>query len=552
LAQFLGSTFLTLFGVVAVGTALGAVRVCRLSLGAAGVFFVALGVSILITLRGTTWSLPHELTELGLVLFVYAVGLQAGPRFIATLRKRGLAFLTAGAGTAAAGALATVLLARWFGLSSDLAAGLYCGATTCTPALAAALEAVRRVLPEAVANDAAKITSVGYGAAYPFSVVAVVLIVQLLPRLLRTPAAAAAARYREQEAAKYPPLEECAFRITNPNCAGRTIDEIQALHVSQAVICRVKHEGRIAPAYPATTLHLGDVVLAVGTPQELAKLEALLGDVVVEPMYDPSGNVASEQVVVSRRAVLGKSLREIGIWERYGVVVTRVRRDEVEFTPRGDLRLELGDVLRLVGSRQGLDAVANAVGREERRLYETSLVPFAAGIALGALVGMIPIALPGGLELQLGAGGGTFLVGLLLGHWGNSGPVRVYVPHAVKQFARELGLVIFLAGAGAGAGQKFVPVLREVGVQLLLTGALITLATVVAGLIVMFALLRWNMLFGAGALSACMTNPPGLAAASQLADCDAAAVGFASVYPVALISKIVLAPLIFLVLRMLS
>jgi len=551
-AHFLSSTFLTLFGVVAVGTALGAVRVCRLSLGAAGVFFVALGVSVLITLRGTTWSLPHELTELGLVLFVYAVGLQAGPRFIATLRKRGLAFLTAGVGTAAAGALATLLLARWFGLSSDLAAGLYCGATTCTPALAAALEAVRRVLPDTVANDAAKITSVGYGAAYPFSVVAVVLIVQLLPRLLRTPAAAAAARYREREAAKYPPLEECAFRITNPNCAGRTIDEIQALHVSQAVICRVKHEGRIAPAYPATTLHLGDVVLAVGTPQELAKLEALLGDVVVEPMYDPSGNVASEQVVVSRRAVLGKSLREIGIWERYGVVVTRVRRDEVEFTPRGDLRLELGDILRLVGSRQGLDAVANAVGREERRLYETSLVPFAAGIALGALVGMIPITLPGGLELQLGAGGGTFLVGLLLGHWGNSGPVRIYVPHAVKQFARELGLVIFLAGAGAGAGQKFVPVLREAGVQLLLTGALITLATVFAGLLIMFVLLRWNMLFGAGALAACMTNPPGLAAASQLADCDGAAVGFASVYPVALISKIVLAPLIFLVLRMLS
>jgi len=551
--RVLGSPFFTLFLIIALGALVGMVRVRGVSLGAAGVFFVALAAGVGLTEGGYKWSLPHEVTELGLVLFVYAVGLQAGPRFFGTLRKRGLAFLAVGVAATLAGAAATVLLGHWFRLPAQLAAGLYCGATTCTPALAATLDAVHRVLPDATAAaEAANITSVGYGAAYPFSVVAAVLLVQLLPRLLHTSAASAAAQYRAAEAAKYPPLEECAFRISNPNCTGRTIDELQGLHVSHAVICRVKHEGRIGPARPETTLSLGDVVLAVGTPNELAKLEALLGDVVVEPMYDPTGNIASEQIVVSRRDVLGKSLREIGVWERFGVVVTRVRRGEVEFTPRGDLQMEPGDVLRVVGSRQGIGSVAATVGREERRLYETSLVPFAAGIALGALVGLIPISLPGGLTIQLGVGGGAFLVALLLGHWGNTGPVRVYVPHAVKQFARELGLVIFLAGAGAGAGQKFVPVLRDAGPQLLLAGALVTLVTIAAALLLMFLLLRWNVLFGAGALSACMTNPPGLAAATKLADCDAAAVGFASVYPVALIAKIVFAPLVFLILRLLA
>ena len=536
------SPFFTLFAVIALGALVGVLRVKGISLGAAGVFFVALVAGHL--LARFNWTIPHELTELGLVLFVYAVGLQAGPRFFGTLRKSGMAFLAVGLGPTLIGAVVTILLARWLALSAPLAAGVYCGATTCTPALASALEAVRRFLPDDVSY-----TSVGYGAAYPFSVAAVVLIVQFLPRILRVRPQAAAAQFREGEAAKSPPLDECAFRLTNPNCAGRTIDEFQALKITQAVLCRVKHGGQIRPARPDTTLHMGDVVLAVGTPAELAKLEAILGSVAVESMYDPTGNVTSEQLLVSRRDAIGKTLRELCLWERFGVVATRVRREGLEFTPRGDLRLEPGDVLRVVGPRHDIDSVAEVLGREERRLNETSLVPFAAGIALGAAVGLIPISLPGGLQMQLGLGGGAFLVALLLGHWGTIGPVRVYVPNAAKHFARELGLVIFLAGAGAGAGAKFVPILEQTGTKLLLAGALVTLVTVAVTILLMYLLLRWNLLFGAGALCACMTNPPGLAAAGNLADSDAAAVGFASVYPVALIGKIIFAPLIFLILR---
>ncbi len=196
-------------------------------------------------------------------------------------------------------------------------------------------------------------------------------------------------------------------------------------------------------------------------------------------------------------------------------------------------------------------AVAALLGREERRLNETSWVPFAAGITLGAALGLVPIALPGGLNVRLGVGGGAFLAALLLGHWGTLGPVRVYVPNAAKHFARELGLVVFLAGAGLGAGRNFVPVVREAGPQLLLAGALVALVTVAVACLLMYVGLRWNPLFGAGSLCACMTNPPGLAAATNLAESDAAPAGFASVYPVALIGKIVLAPLVFLVLRLL-
>lgn len=532
------SALITLFAIIAAGMLIGSIRIRSVAMGSAAVFFTALIAGHL------RFTLPGELTELGLALFVYSVGLQVGPRFFGILRARGGAFLTVGLVATSAGALMTWLLAKLLELPAHLAAGVYCGASTCTPALAGVLDSVRRHDPSGV--DAA---SVGYAASYPFSVFAVVLTVQLLPRLLRTPARTAASQYQREQLSRMQPLEECAFRVTNPNCIAMSITEFQALHLSNAVICRIKHDGEIAAARPDTQLNHGDVVLAVGTPAELAKLEHILGTVAAEPMYDPTGNVASEQVVVSHRKAIGSTLRELRIWERFGVVVTRARRDGIEMTPRGDFILELGDVLRLVGARLDVHAALAELGRQERRLDETALVPFAAGLAIGAAVGQIPIHLPGNLDLRLGLSGGVLLVALLLGHFGHIGSLRVYVPNAAKQFARDLGLVIFLAGAGTGAGGALVPVLRSVGPVLLVAGASVTLTMVAVSALLMYKFFGWNLLYGAGALSACMTNPPGLAAATNMSDTDAAAVGFASVYPVALLGKIVFATLLYLIMR---
>jgi putative transport protein len=527
-----------LFAIISLGAIAGAVKYRNIRLGAAGVFFVALFFGHF------KCVIPREITELGMVFFVYAVGLHAGPRFFSILRSRGAAFLLIGLSSAVVGAVAAVIMAKLFGLEPAIAGGLYCGATTCTPALASLMDLVGRVLPVDLG-----IASVGYGIAYPFSLMCTVLVIQGMPRLFRIAAKNAAAEYSAEQLSKTPPLEQCAFRISNPHCAGRTIDEFQGLHVSNAVLCRVKHEGLIVPARPDTVLQMGDVVLAVGVPEELAKLEALLGDVAAEPMYDPTGNVTSELIVVSRREVIGQSLRELAPWERFGVVVTRFRRDRVEITPSGGLTLEPGDILRVVGAKRDINALVAVVGREERRLDETSMIPLAAGIALGAAVGHIPIPLPGGMQTQLGLGGGAFLVGLVLGYLGRLGPLRVYVPNAGKNLMRELGLVIFLAGGGTGAGAKFVPILREAGPQLFIAGAIITILTVTTAVLVLHRVLKWNMLSCGGALGGCMTNSAGLSASMSLADSDAPAVAFASIYPVSLIAKIILAQAIFLLLR---
>ncbi|TWT45673.1 Aspartate/alanine antiporter [Phycisphaerae bacterium RAS1] len=532
---------LALFAITALGLAVGMLRLGGVALGSAGVFFVALGFGHF----GV--ALPREITELGLVLFVYSVGLEAGSRFFSLLHGRGLALLAVGTGATAAGALGAALIALALGLSAPMAAGVFCGATTCTPALASALDAIRSAAP-----DVAYLASVAYGATYPFSVASVVLTAQLLPRWLRTTPDAAADEYHLEEAARTPPLEQCVFRVENPNCVGRTIEDLVSLDMFRAVLCRVKRGSRVEPARPGLILELGDAVLAVGPPQELAKLEALIGGVVVEVMHDANGRVTSDEVVVSRGSAIGRTLGELCLWERFSVVVSRARRDGIEISPDGHFRLEPGDLLRLVGPPDAVASVTTLLGREEARLNETSLLPFAAGIALGAALGAIAIPLPGGLRMQLGPAGGALLVGLLLGRFGALGPLRLHVPVAVKHFGRELGLVIFLAGAGSAAGEQFLTIIAQTGVRLFLAGALVTAATTATAILVACRVLRWNALVGDGAVCACLTNPAALSAARRLADSEAAAVGFASVYPVALLSKILLAPALYLLLARLT
>lgn len=537
MTDLLQSPFVLLFALIAVGMVLGMFNYRGLSLSTAGVFFLAL------VLGHFQYTVPPALTEFGLVMFVYSVGLQSGSRFFRVLRTHGMSFLVVGFTAAAAGAVVTYVMAQLVEIPAHLAAGLFAGSTTCTPALAAVLDAVQISNPESAAMAA-----VGYAVGYPFSVIATVLFVQMLPRLWKTTVRASADEYRRSQAAQTEPLERCAFRITNPNCGKMTIDELHALRLTNAVLCRVEHEGRSAPARPGTVLHMGDVVVAVGTPAELAKLETILGTIAPEPVLDPAGAIASELIVVSRKEAFGRRLRDLHIWQRYGVSVTRFRRGVTEFAPHGDTILEPGDVLRLVGLREDVAAVADLIGREERRLDETSMIPFAAGIAVGAALGSVSIPLPGGLHFQLGTGGGAFIVALILGHFGHVGPWRLHVPNAAKQFARELGLVIFLAGAGTVAGRELVSVLRETGLKLVAAGAIVTLVTTITAILVMQRVHRWNVLFSTGGLSAVMTSPPGLSAATEMTDSEAPAIGFASVYPIALLAKIALAPILYLLL----
>lgn len=536
MAELWRETVFVLFLILAIGCWLGQVTLRGVSLGAAGVLFVAL------VFGHFGFQIPREVRDLGLLLFVYAVGLQAGPRFFRAFRRQGAQFVFIGLCSVLAAALSTVVVARLWRLSGELATGLYAGAITNTPALAAAIDAAERAR-----SPRANAVSVGYGIAYPFSMVGTVLLIQLLPRLLRRNLAEEEAAWRAQQERENGRLLAKRFLITNPNCDGKSIREINPHRMSLANISRIRRGDDVFPATPDFVLRCGDVVMAVGTEEELEKLRLLLGQE-TEVAMDVNPNVVAADVDVAEGAVAGKSIAELRVWEQYGVVITRLRRQGAEIAPTGSVTLELGDSLRVVGERHAVEHFARTVGTGTHR-DETSMVTFLIGLMLGVAVGSIPIHLTNGLEVKIGAAGGAFLVSLLIGHFGRIGRFALYVPIAARNLTRELGLMLFLAGAGTQAGAEIVSVLSQQGVGLFVAGALITVSALVVVLALTLLLYRLPTLTTMGVVAACMTNPPALGAAAAHTDTDMPTLAYASVYPVALIFKIIVAQLLVNILQ---
>jgi putative transport protein len=232
------------------------------------------------------------------------------------------------------------------------------------------------------------------------------------------------------------------------------------------------------------------------------------------------------------------------------VVVTRIRRQGLEITPVGASTLEIGDSLRVVGERDAVEEFARLVGGDPRGAEETNMVPFLMGLLLGILLGIIPFRFANGMVMKLGIAGGAFLVSLLVGHFGRIGPFRLYVPAAARNLSRELGLMLFLAGAGSFAGTQLAKVVQQQGGRLFLAGAAITVVTVLVTLLLVDRVYRLNLLAAMGLLSGCMTNPPALSAASAQTRTDLPAVSYASIFPVVLIFKILLAQILVQVLRL--
>ncbi len=539
MTTLLAEQMLVLFAILALGSWLGSLSIRGVSLGTAAVFFVGLAFGHF----GLT--VPRPIMDLGLLLFVYAIGLQAGPRFFRTFRRQGREFVVVGAFALLAAGIVTVVMAQLLDLPYALAAGMFTGALTNTPSLASVIDAVGRTDPAQAAT-----VSVGYGIAYPFSIVGVALLVQFLPRLLRRDVKQAEQAWREGQSGERSSLSKKQFRVVNVNLEGKRLGELDTHRLSQVNISRVQHDGVVVTGTPDVTLHVGDIILAVGSEEELRKLQLLVGEEVTVEM-PANAHTVSREMVVTEEKVAGKRLMDLHVWDRYAVIITRIRRAGIELTPVGTSTLELGDTLRVVGDDAALDEFSRLVGGNTRKIDETSMVPFLIGILLGILVGLIPIPLPNGLSIKLGAAGGALFVSLLLGHFGRIGPFPVYVPAAARNISRELGLMLFLGGAGANAGTQLVKVVQEQGGGVFLAGAAITITAALVTILITHVIYKMNLLSVMGLTSGVLTNPPALAAAQNHTETDVPAVTYASAYPVVLIFKILLAQVLVQVLRLL-
>lgn len=537
-----GSPLLLLFTVAALGFLVGRVEVRGFGLGVSAVLFVGLGVGSL----DPSLRLPDFVVTFGLVTFVYVIGLTSAPGFFAALRRRGVqaALLTVGTLVLAGGLLAG--LGALLGLPVATRAGMLAGASTNTPALAAVIDALGGADGNAGAGAGAGAAAgavVGYSLTYPFGVLGTLVVIALVPRLLKVDLST--------EPVSPEDAPGVGARIeTRTVVVDRELPEMsvgflrERLGLDRVAFGRMRRDEHVSVVTDAVVLHQGDRVSLVGEASALDEAVAKLGTVTSEHLELDRSVVDFRRIVVSSSAVAQRPLRELHLDERFGAVVTRLRRGDVELVPTDDTHLELGDAVRVVAPREQLGAVSGFLGDSHRALAEIDVIGFSLGIVLGLVLGQLPIPLPGGGTFTLGFAGGPLVAGLVLGRVGRTGRMVWTLPYAASLTLRQVGLVLFLAGVGTRSGWAFAQALREGHVlPVVLLGMLVTVSVALFVSLVAHKLLRIPAALVVGMIAGIQTQPADLAFAIERTRNEVPSAGYAAVYPVATVVKIVLAQL---------
>jgi putative transport protein len=532
-----GNPLLLLFVVSAIGYLIGRIQIGGISLGVAAVLFVGLAFGAI----DQRLRLPDIIYLLGLVIFVYTIGLSSGPGFVASLRQRGLRnnLFIGGILVVAAG---ITLLIRWaLGLNGAQTAGLYAGSLTNTPALAAVIEQLRRI----GANEAQRAEPVvGYSVAYPVGVLGMILAIYLTRRLWRIDLTYEAQQLRELGAIGEHLINRTVL-VTNPAIAGQTISELVKHNKWNVIFSRYQHNGNIEIATRTTTLTPGDLVNVVGAPEAVERVAQAIGEIAPEQLELDRHTLDFRRIFVSNPEIVGVPLRDLHLPSTMGAVITRIRRGDAEILPHGDTVLELGDRVRVVTHRDNMERVSNFFGDSYRSLAEIDVVSLGLGMAIGMLVGLIPFPLPGGGTFSLGLAGGPLIVALILGWRGRTGPIVWSLPYSANLTLRQVGMTLFLAGVGTRSGYSFVTTLTQGnGLLLFLGGALITVPVAFATLAIGYKLLKIPFSLLIGMLAGLQTQPAVLAFANEQTGNEAPNIGYAMVYPTATIVKIILAQLL--------
>ena len=535
---------LLLFLIAALSYPLGRLKIFGVSLGVAAVLFVGLAVGAL----DPNLKLPEIVYNLGLVVFVYTIGLSSGPGFFASFRGRGVRDNLLVVALLLLVAATVYFFARAFGVSNTVAAGLFTGALTNTPALAAALEFLKGSVPPAQLDAVLAEPVLGYSIAYPMGILGVMVVMVLFTRVWRVNYVEDALRVRDAQTSQQ--LVTRTLRITRPEIAGQTIQRLMQTHAWEVVFGRWRHAQRTVLATAQTELQLDDLISVVGAPEQVERVRAALGEFSAEALELDRTEMDYRRIFVSNPQVVGVRLRDLNLPQQFGALITRVRRGDVEFLARDDTTLDLGDRVRVVTRRENMGAVSRFFGDSFKALGEIDVLSFSLGLALGILIGQIPIPLPGGIAFKLGTAGGPLVVALLLGTLERSGPIVWTLPFNANLTLRQIGLILFLAGVGTRAGYAFVSTLAQGdGLLLFGAGAALTMGAVAMMMFIGYRVLKIPMNLLLGMVAGMQTNPALLSFATEETGNDLPNLGYATVYPMATILKIILAQALIIFLR---
>lgn len=534
--------------VITLGVLLGKIKFFGISLGVTFVLFAG----ILAGHFGFTGNpaILSFLQDFGLILFVYCIGLQVGPSFFSSFKKGGITLNLLAVGVVALNI--AVALVCYYALQGrieiPMLVGILCGAVTNTPGLGAANEALQQLHyngPE---------IAMGYACAYPLGVMGIILSTIVIRYLCRVDLAEEMKEIQQQEEAN-PHLKpfSLSLEVHNEALNGKTLSQVQNFLARDFVCSRIIQNEHMHTPSSKTELHLGDRMYIICAEDDAEAIVAFIGPRVeqewgITDQHDKT--MVSRRILVTQPSINGKTLGEIHFSSMYGVNVTRVNRSGMDLFASRQLRLQVGDRVMVVGPRDAIERVANLLGNQLKRLDHPNIVTIFAGILCGIIFGSLPIAIPGmPTPVKLGLAGGPLIISILIGRFGYKVKLVTYTAMSANLMLREVGLVLFLASVGIKAGENFVQtVIEGDGLLYVGVGFLITFLP----LIIIGAVARWhhkvNYFTLMGLIAGSNTDPPALAYANQTSGNDAPAVGYSTVYPLAMFLRILTAQLLILLL----
>jgi len=522
--------------VAVLGLAIGELKIGAVKLGIAGPLFVGIALGHLgFKLDMTMLAFARDF---GLLLFVYAIGISVGPGFFESFKKDGILLNAAAAAICILGALIAVLIHVGLHQPLEAVVGLFSGAVTNTPSLAAGMQMLGtlKATPAQIS-----IPPLGYAVAYPFGVVGILITMALVRGIFRVDVQSEAESFARLRSANLQPVKTMSIEIRRPEVKGVAIHDVPCVRSGGVVIAAVRHGDLLHTGAGGDVLDLEDVVLAVGTPAKLEQVRDALGVEATVRLEDEPGQMKVTHIVATRAACLGKPIFELHFLDAYGVIITRIVRAGVKLVPDKSVVLQFGDVLTCVGEDERLKAVADILGNERTALQQAQILPIFIGFLLGAILGSIPIFMPGlPAPIQLGLAGGPVIVAILLARIGSIGPLVWFMPPGTTNTIREIGITIFMSAVGVYAGPHFVStVLSAQGLQWMALAALITFIPLFTVGMVLRGVFKQNYLTVCGALAGSCTDPPALAFAAALYRSEAQATAYASVYPLAMFLRII-------------
>ena len=531
--------------VSALGLYLGRIKIFGISLGITFVFFAGilaghLGIVV-------NKDMLYFAQSFGLILFVYALGLQVGPGFFSSLKKGGVAMNMMGLGVILLGLIMTVGLHWVTGVSLSNMVGLLCGAVTNTPALGAAQQALLQIDP----TNTKGVTDMALACAvaYPLGVVGVILAIIILRALF------ADKKQKDLKEQRDTTTYVAEFHVSNPAIYEKSIKDVMKLTDKHFVISRVWRNGKVSIPTSDTLLHEHDHLLIISVKSDVENIKVLFGEQenVDWNKADIDWNAIDSQLIsrriaVTRNRVNGVKLGSLRLRNLYGINITRVNRAGIDLLASPDLRLQIGDRLTIVGEANSVNTVGKILGDEIKRLNNPNLLAVFIGISLGMLLGALPITLPGmSTPVKLGIAGGPIIVGILMGAFGPRLHLTTYTTMSANLMLRQLGIIIYLAGLGIDSGVHFFEtVFRAEGLLWIGLGFLLTIVPVLIVGFIASQFFKLDYAHNVGMLCGSMANPMALSYANTTVDGDEPSVSYATVYPLSMFIRVISAQLVLM------